>query len=185
LLLELEVSGWEDRCDCSDGGDDINDAGGGDSDGDDVSGFFLALALWAVWLLLVLVLVLECGVSDSDNAGCDCDDNDGLVVLEVLAAGAAALEEVGPVVTTAAAVVDTVSVCVGELAALYKDSPAYCAWILYVPVVVGAINPDTAYCPNELVVVDVIVIGEVAVNVIVFEARAASKLVSVRVPDTL
>ena len=51
--------------------------------------------------------------------------------------------------------------------------------------VVGAINPVTLYYPNELVVLEVIVIGEVAVNVIVFEAKAASALVSVRVPDTL
>ena len=51
--------------------------------------------------------------------------------------------------------------------------------------VLGAFNPVTLYCPELLLLCELIVIGEVAVNVISFEANPTDLVVSIKVPDTL
>jgi hypothetical protein len=58
--------------------------------------------------------------------------------------------------------------------------------MLYVPAVLGAINPVTLYTPVVgSVVVLLIVIGEVAVNDIVIPRNTVAVVVSFRVPETL
>ena len=57
--------------------------------------------------------------------------------------------------------------------------------ILYDPDMLGAINPLTRYFPVDPVVVLDMIIGEAALNEIVFELKVVPVVVSVNVPDTL
>ncbi len=109
-----------------------------------------------------------------------CDDNTAVAASPVGAPGAVTGIGLGVIVIDDV----TVSVFVEEYV-VYKVPPLNLALILYDPAVLGAVNPLTRYFPLESVVVFGMVIGEVAVNVIVLEARGFPIVVSVRVPEKL